>query len=131
MSKAERSLATDRSQVQLMASTEPKRAVPVVAQWIVGVGMHEHVERSVIERKPTHDVGKLYRRKRDLVAPSWVRSDLSLVKAAHLNAIAKLRSHHIAKFPGGIATGCVEINMGMPARNTRWIEIRHWRAKRC
>src|SRR6266513_6151546 len=103
-------LAADRTQVQLMASTEPNCAVPMVAQLIVGIGMHEHVERSVIERKPTHDVGKLYRRKRDLVAPSWMGSDLSLVKAAHLHPIAELRGHHFAKFPGGIATGRIEIN---------------------
>jgi hypothetical protein len=52
-------------------------------------------------------------------------SDLTLVKAAHLNPIAKLRGHHFAKFPGGIATGRVEIDMRMPARDTRHIEIRH------
>jgi len=97
----------------------------MVAQFIVSIGMHEHVERSVIERKPTHDVGKLYRRKRDLIAPSWMGSDLSLVKAAHLHPIAKLRGHHFAKFPCGIATGRIEINMCMPARDTRHIEIRH------
>src|SRR6266513_2394561 len=117
--------AADRRQVQLIASTEPKGAVPMIAQLIVGIGMHEHVERSMIERKPTYDVGKLRRRKRDLVAPSWMGSDLSLVKAAHLHPIAKLRGHHFAKFPGGIATGRIEINMLMPARDTRHIEIRH------
>ena len=99
----------------------------MVAQLIVSIGMHEHVERSVIERKPTYDVGKLRRRKRDLVAPSWMGSDLSLVNAAHLNPIAKLRGHYFAKFPGGIATGRVEIDMRMPARDTRRIEIRHCR----
>src|SRR5882762_3367996 len=108
-----------------MASTEPKCAVPMVAQFVVSIGVHEHVERSVIERKPTDDVRKLRRRKRDLVAPSWMGSDLSLVKATHLNPIAKLRRHHFAKFPGGIATGRVEIDMRMPARDTRHIEIRH------
>ena len=85
--------------------------------------MHEHVERSVIERKPTHDVGKLRRRKRYLVAPSWMGSDLSLVKAAHLNPIAKLRSHHFAKFLRGIATGRIEIDMRIPARDTGHTEI--------
>src|SRR6266446_3993886 len=66
-------------------------------------------------------------RKRDLVAPLRMRSDRSLVKAAHLNAIAKLCGHHFAKFPGGIATGRIEIDMRMPARDTRHIEIRHCR----
>jgi len=51
--------------------------------------MHEHVERSVIERKPTYDVGKLRWRKRDLIAPSWMGSDFSLVKVAHLNLIKR------------------------------------------
>jgi hypothetical protein len=54
-------------------------------------------------------------------------SDLSLVNAAHLNPIAKLRGHHFAKFSRGIATGRVEIDMRMPARDTRHIEIRHCR----
>ena len=120
-------LAANRTQVQLMASTEPNCAVPMVAQLIAGIGMHEHVERSVIERKPTHYVGELRRRKRDLIAPSWMGSDFSLVKAAHLNSIAKLRGHRFAKFPGGIATGRIEIDMPMPARDKRHIEIRHCR----
>ncbi len=77
----------------------------MVAQFIASIGMHEHVERSVIERKPTHDVGKLRWRKRDLVAPTWMGSDLSLVKAAHLNPIAELRGHYFAKVPGRTATG--------------------------
>ena len=123
--RRDRPSAADCTQVQLMASTEPKCAVPMVAQFIVSIGMHEHIERSVIERKPTHDVGKLRRRKRDLVAPSWMGSDLSLVKAAHLDSIAKLGGHRFAKFPGGIATGRIEIDMRMPARDTRHIEIVH------
>ena len=99
----------------------------MVAQFIVGIGVHEHVERSVIERKPTHDVEKLRWRKRDLVAPPWMGSDLSLVKAAHLNPIAELRGHYFAKFPGRIATGRIEVDMRMPARDARHIEIRHCR----
>jgi hypothetical protein len=101
---------------------------PQLAQFIVSIGVRERVERSVIERKPTHDVRKLRRRKRDLVAPSWMGSELPLVKAAHLNPIAKLRGHHFAEFPGGIATGRIEIDMRMLARDTRRIEIRHRRS---
>src|ERR1700730_3073311 len=97
----------------------------MVTQFIAGIGMHEHVERSVIERKPTHDVRKLRWRKRDLVAPTRMGADLSLVKAAHLNPIAELRGHYFAKFPGRIATGRIEIDMRMPARDARHIEIRH------
>ena len=80
----------------------------MVAQFVISIGMHEHVERSVIEHKPTYDIGKFRRRKRNLIAPSWMGSDLSLVKAAHLNPSAKLHGHHIAKLPGGIATGRIE-----------------------
>src|SRR3989442_14415161 len=107
--------AADRRQVQLMTSTEPKGAVPMVAQFIVSIGMHEHVERSVIERKPTHDVRKLRRRKRDLLAPSWRGSYLALAKAAHLNPVAKLGGHHFAKFSGGIPTGPDELHIRSPA----------------
>src|SRR5262245_29914616 len=99
----------------------------MVAQFVISIGMHEHVEPSVIERKPTYDIGKLHRLKRDLVAPSWMRSDFSLVKATHLDPIAKLRGHHFAKFLGGIAAGRIEVDMRMPARDTRHIEIRHCR----
>ena len=95
----------------------------MIAQFIVSIGMYEHVERSVIEREPTYDVGKLHRLKRDPVTPSRMWSDLSLVKAAHLNPIAKLRSHHLAKFPGSIAAGRIEIDMRIPARDTGHIEV--------
>jgi hypothetical protein len=99
----------------------------MVAQFIVGIGMNEHVERSVIQRKPTYDIGKFRRRERNLIAPSWMGSDLSLVKAAHLNPVAELQGHHIAKLSGGVAAGGIEIDMCMPARDARHIEIRHRR----
>src|SRR6266404_9824349 len=102
-----------------MTLTEPKRAVPMVAQFVIRIGMHEHVERSMIEHQPTYDIGKFHRRKRNLIAPSRMGSDLSLVKATHLNPGAKLHGRHIAKLPGGIATGRVEIDMRMPARDAR------------
>src|SRR6266478_5884192 len=111
-----------------MATPEPKRTVAVIAQFIVGIGMHKDIERSVIECKPTYDIVKLARRKRDLVTPSWMGTDFSLVKAAHFNALAKLRRYHIAKFPGGMATARIEIDMRMPARDTRHVEIRHFRS---
>jgi hypothetical protein len=100
----------------------------MVAQFIVSIGMHEDVQRSVVEGKPTYDIGKLHRLKRDLVAPSWMGSDLSLVKATHLNPIAKFCGDDFAKFPSGIAAGRIEIDMRMPARDTRHIEIRHCRS---
>ena len=87
----------------------------MVAQFIVRIGMHENVERAVIERKPTYDIGKLHRLKRDLVAPARMGSDLSLVKATHLDLIAELRCYHFTEFPGGIATCRIEIDMRMPA----------------
>jgi hypothetical protein len=109
------------------SSTEPKCAVTMVAQFIVSIGMHEHVERSIIKREPTYDVGKLRRFKRDLVAPSRMRSDFSLAKAAHLNLLGKLRGHHFAKFIGRIAAGRIEIDMHIPASDTGHIEIYHGR----
>ena len=117
--------AADRRQVQLMTSTEPKGAVPMVAQFIVSIGVHEDVERSVIKRKPRYNIGKLHRRKCNLEAPSWMGPDRSLMKAADLHPIGELRGYHLAQFAGGIATGRVEIDMRMPARDTRHIEIRH------
>src|SRR5438552_8708648 len=108
-----------------MASTEPKRAVPMVAEFIVSIGMHEYVERSMIQRKPSDDVGELGRREPDLVAPSWMGSHFSFVKAAHLNPVAKLCCRCFAKFPGGIAADRIEIDMRMPPGDTRNIEILH------
>jgi hypothetical protein len=37
-----------------MASTEPKCAVPVVAQFIVSIGMHEQVERDETHEQIAH-----------------------------------------------------------------------------
>src|SRR5947207_1921182 len=54
--------------------------------------------------------------------------DRSFVKAAHLYQTAKLRGHRVAKCPSGVATGDIEIDMRMPARDTRYIEMRHHRA---
>src|SRR5258708_12154560 len=99
----------------------------MVAQFIVSIGMHEDVERSVIQGKPTYNIGKLPRLKRDLIAPAWMGSDLSLVKATHLNPIAKVRGHHFAKFSGGIAACRIEIDMRMPARDAHHTELRHYR----
>src|SRR5207248_8712886 len=108
--------ASDGPQVQLMASTDPDRAVSMVAQFIVRIGMQEHIECAVVERQPSHDFRKLRRRKRNLIAPSRMGSDRSFVKAAHLHEAAKLRRHHVAKLPSGIATCGIEIDMRMPAR---------------
>src|SRR5450755_3020765 len=113
-----------------MASTEPECAVSMVAQFIISIRMHEDVERAVIERKPAYDIGKLHRLKRDLVAPPRMGSDLSLVKATHLDPVAKLRSHRFAKYPGGIEHYGIELDMRMPARDARHIEIRHCRSFR-
>src|SRR5207244_2971212 len=95
--------------------------------FIVSIGMHEYVERSMIQRKPSDDVGELGRREPDLVAPSWMGSHFSFVKAAYLNPVAKLCGRCFAKFPGGIAAGRIEIDMRMPAGDTRNIEIFHSR----
>jgi hypothetical protein len=72
-----------------MASTEPQCAVTMVAQFVVGVGMHEHIERAVVEGKPTDDVGELRRRKRDLVTPSRMGTDRALMKVAYLYGTAQ------------------------------------------
>jgi hypothetical protein len=46
--------AVDRPQVQSMASTEPKCAVPVVAQFIVSIGMYERAERDETHEQIAH-----------------------------------------------------------------------------
>jgi len=76
----------------------------MIAQFVVSIGMHEHVEYSVVERKPTYNVGKISRPKRNLIAPSWVGPDGPLMKTSHLNSISKLHNQHIAKAPGCVAT---------------------------
>lgn len=90
----------------------------MVAQFIVRIGVHEHVECSVVERQPTNDFRKLRRRKRNLIAPARMGSDRPFVKAAHLHEAAKLRGHRVAKFPSGIAACGIEVDMPMPARDT-------------
>jgi hypothetical protein len=62
--------AADRPQVQLVAPPEPDRAIPVVAQFIVGIRMREHVKLAVIEGEPTQYVGELrMSAKRNLETP--------------------------------------------------------------
>jgi hypothetical protein len=90
----------------------------MVAQFIVRIWMHEHVECPVIERQLTYDFRKLRRRKRNLIAPSRMRPDRSFVKRPISTSTPKLRGHRVAKFPSAIATGGIEIDMRMPARDT-------------
>ena len=80
----------------MIARPSQSFAVAIVAQFIVGIGMHEHGERSMIESEPTYDVGKLRRLECALQPPSRMRSDHSLVKAAHLNLSSVSHSHSTA-----------------------------------
>ena len=100
----------------------------MVAQFIVRIGMHEHVEYPMVEGQPRHDFRKLRRREGNLIAPLRMRSDRSFVKAAHLHEGTKVRGHRVTKCPSGIATSGIEIDMRMSARDTRYIEICHHRA---
>src|SRR4030095_6790208 len=102
------SSAAHGPQIQLMALAEPNRAVPMITQLIAGIGMHEHVERSVIEREPPDYAGQLRWRKADLVAPAWMRSDLSLVQPSHLHLVAEVRGQRFAKPPGRVAASGIE-----------------------
>jgi hypothetical protein len=97
----------------------------MVAQFIIRIGVDEHVERSVIEREPTHDVGKLGWLKRDLAAPSRMRPDWSLVKPAHFDPIAEPCGYGLAKFARRVASSRIEVDVRMPARDARHIEISH------
>lgn len=85
-----------------MASTEPHCTVAMVAQLIAGIGMHEDVERSMIERKPTDDLGKPRRRKRDLATPPGMGPHRSLMKTTDFDVAAKTPANHVEKFPGRI-----------------------------
>lgn len=118
-------LASDRLQIERPGSADPDRAVAVIAQLVAGVRMHEHVEFTMVQREPRNDLGKSVRRKRKLVAPSRMRADRPLVKAAWLDAFAKPCSHHVPERPCRIAAGGVEIDMGVPARDARCLESCH------
>ena len=107
------------------APAKPDRAIPMVAQFVVGIGMREYIERPMIEREPTHHVGELSGRKRDLETPSRVWANRSLVKAADLDGTAKLLGHYFPEFPRGVATDGVEIDVRVPALDARYIEMRH------
>ena len=97
----------------------------MVAQLVVGIGMDEYVKRAVIEREPSHDLCKALGRKSNLVTPTRMRPDRVLVEATHLDSPAEFRDNGFTELPCGIATGGVEIDMRMPARDTRSLEIRH------
>lgn len=87
--------------------------------------MHEYVERSMIERKPTHDIGELRWGERYLKTPARMRADLPLVESAHLNFFAKLCGYDISELRGRITTGRIEVDMRVPAPDTGYIEISH------
>jgi hypothetical protein len=60
-----------------MATTEPNRAVAMIAQFVVRIGMHEHVEHFVVERKPTYDIGKISGAKCNLSSNADAATSLS------------------------------------------------------
>lgn len=97
----------------------------MVAKGIVGVGMHEQIERTVIECQPSHEFRKVRRLKGNLIAPLWVRANKALMKAAHVHDVSKARKHLFAKGKGGISAGRIEVHVGMPAGDGGYIETVH------
>ena len=53
----------------------------MVAQFVAGIPMHGHMERTVVEREPADHVRELARPERQLVAAHRMRPDRRLVKA--------------------------------------------------
>src|SRR5438046_1786463 len=97
----------------------------MVAELIVGVGMNEYVERTAIQREPAHHLGKMVRRKGDLITPLRMWAYRPLMKATHLHDIAKMCDHRFTKLLSCSATGGIEVDVCMPAPDKRYIEIRH------
>ena len=97
----------------------------MVAQFVVSVRVYEHIERAVIEREPAYDPSKALWRKANLVTPLRMRSDRSLVKTADLHAAAEMPSYRFAKPPRRVSTAGIEIDMSVPAPDTRCLKIRH------
>ncbi len=109
-------LASDGPQIEFVPVTQPDRAVPMVAQFVIRIGMGEYVECSVVQREPAHDIGELRRRERDLEAPLRMRANLALMESAHLNSFAELRGDDFAEFRRVVAIGGIEVDMRVPAR---------------
>src|SRR4051794_24367391 len=88
--------AVERVQLQLMAASEPERAIAVVAQFIARVRVHEHVEHAVIEGKPAHEFGEFSGCELVLITPHRMRPDRSLVEAPHLRTALETHRSHLA-----------------------------------
>src|SRR5690349_8068173 len=117
--------AADRAQVEVEASTEPNCAVAVIPQLVFGVGMHEHVERAVIEREPADDLREVRRCDRELVAPARMRTDVAFVKTSHADPVSEVRDDRLPEVPRPVAARRVEIHVRVPAADARDIEMAH------
>ncbi len=89
----------------------------MVAQRVAGVGMHENVERTVIEREPFHDLREMRPLEGELIRPQRMRTDGPLVKTAHLQDVAKTGRDFFPQLPRFVARRGIEIDVGMPARD--------------
>src|ERR1700745_3162266 len=97
----------------------------MVAQLISSIGMHEHVQRAVVECQPSRHLGELRWRKGYLEAPHGMRADRSFVEASELYLVTEVLGHHLAEILCGIATDRVEIHMSVPVLDRCDIEKDH------
>lgn len=106
---------------ELMRVADPHSGVTVIPEVIVCIGVHENVQRAVIEREPGDDLGEIGQLKRQLIGPHGMRPNRAFMETAHLQLAREARLDLLAQDPGGVAMLGVEVHVGMPTLDCRYV----------
>lgn len=104
-----------------MRVPNPHSGVAVIPELIVRIGVHENVQRAVIEREPGNDFSEVGLLERQLIGPHGVRSNRAFVEATHLHLARKARLDLLAQNPGGVAMPGIEVHVSVPTLDCRYV----------
>lgn len=104
-----------------MRVADPHSSVAMIPEGIVGIGVHENVQRPVIEREPRDDLGEVGRLERQLIGPHRMRTHRAFVETAHLQLAREARLDLLAQDPGSVAMSGIEVHVGVPVLDCRYV----------
>lgn len=104
-----------------MRVANPHSGVAVIPEGIVCIGVHENVQCTVIEREPGDDLGEVGQFKRQLIGPHGMRPNRAFMETTHLQLAREARLDLLAQNPGGVAMPGVEVHVGVPTLDCRWV----------
>ena len=103
-----------------MRVADPYSGVAVIPEGVVCIGVHENVQRAVIEREPGDDLGEVGQLKRQLIRPHGMRPNRAFMETAHLQFAHEARLDLLAQNLSGVAMLGVEIHVGVPTLDCRY-----------